>query len=91
MLDAVVPAAFENVQGAGDVGADVDVRVLRGVAHARLGGEVDDAPRLVFFEHGFDKRPVGQVAGDVGVVVVVPEVVQAGRFQFGVVVGVQVV
>ena len=81
VLDAVLTATFEHMQEAGDVAADVDVRVLRGVAHAGLRGEVDHALRLVGREGGFHRRAVGQVGGDVGVVRMVDEAGQAGLLQ----------
>ena len=47
VLDVMMATAFEDVQEAGDVAADVDVGVLGCVAHAGLGREVAHALRLV--------------------------------------------
>ena len=43
MLDAVVPAALEDVEEADEVAVDVGVRVGQRVAHAGLRGQVDHA------------------------------------------------
>ena len=57
----MVAARLEDVQEAGDVGADVLVRVGQRVPHARLRGEVDDAVEAVAREQAFDRRAVGDV------------------------------
>ena len=41
MLDAVVAAAFEDMQEAGEVGIDISVRVVERVADPGLRGEMD--------------------------------------------------
>jgi len=45
MLNAGVPASFEDVEKADDVAVDVHVGILEGVAHARLSRKVNDALR----------------------------------------------
>ena len=42
VLHAVVPAAFEDMQEADEVGVDVGVRVVERIAHAGLRRQVDD-------------------------------------------------
>ena len=42
MLDAGVPAAFEDVQKAGEIGVGIGVRIFDRIAHARLGSEMHD-------------------------------------------------
>ena len=91
VFDAMVAAAFQNVQEIGDVAADVDVRVLRGVMNAGLRGEVHHACWLVFREAGFDRLAVGQISLNVGVVRVVHKAGQTCLFQVHVVVVAQVV
>src|ERR1700747_1602035 len=56
-----MPAAFEHVQEARNVRADVSVRMVYRVADARLCGEVDDPLRLLFGEGGLDDGAVGEV------------------------------
>ncbi len=42
MLDLSVAAAFKNIQEAGDIGVDVIMRVIEGVADAGLRGKMND-------------------------------------------------
>lgn len=59
VLDAVVAAAFQDMQEAGDVAGDVDVGVLGGVADAGLGCEVYDALGFMLAEGGFHGNAIG--------------------------------
>lgn len=96
MPHAVMPAALEDVQEAGDIAVHVHMRIGGGVAHAGLRGQMHDTIGLVRREQVFNRLAVGQVGGDVGVgrmvleareprllqghVVVVVEVVEADDF-----------
>lgn len=64
MLDAVVAAAFENVEEADEVGIGIAVRIVEGVAHAGLGGEMHDALRAFLGEQIGDGGAVGEVGFD---------------------------
>ena len=44
MLDTAVPAAFQDVEEADEIGVDIGVRILQRVAHAGLGRQVHDRP-----------------------------------------------
>jgi len=61
MLHLAVPAAFENIQKTDDVGIDVLVGVVEGVAHAGLGGQMYDPVEAAFLEKAFHRRPVFQL------------------------------
>ena len=61
MLDAVVPAALEDVGEADDIAVDVGVRVDQRVAHAGLRGQVHDAVELLLREQRRDALAVGHV------------------------------
>jgi hypothetical protein len=61
MLDAVVAAAFENIDETDHVAVDVGMRILQRVAHAGLGGEIDHALRALDGEQIGDAGPVGDV------------------------------
>src|SRR6185312_3659569 len=61
MLDAVVAAAFEDMQEAGEIGIDVAVRVVERVAHPSLRREMDYTLGLFAGEGGLDGRPVAKI------------------------------
>lgn len=60
----VVACGLEEVVEADQVGVDVDVRVVDAVAHAGLGGEVDEDVEAVGREELVDERLVGDVTAD---------------------------
>jgi hypothetical protein len=91
VLDAVVPAALENVQRADDVGIDVGVRVIDAVADAGLGGEVDDALRAHLGEQPLHAGSVGEVQFGKGEAGLTDELGEPVLFQFNVVVGIEIV
>ena len=57
----VVAAAFQDVHEADDVAVDIGMRVFDRVAHAGLGGEVDDAVEFFFGEELFDALAIGDI------------------------------
>ena len=59
--DAGVPAGLEDVGEADDVRLHVGERVLEGVAHAGLGGEVDHPLEAVAAKAASTAVPVGEV------------------------------
>ena len=61
MLHGIVPAAFEDVQCAGDVAADVGVGLLERVAHARLRGQVYDAREFLAGEELRHRAVIGEI------------------------------
>lgn len=96
VLNAVMPAAFEDVAEAHQIALDVSDRVLQGIANAGLGGQMDYAPRAY---RGEQLRNGGAI-GDVELVKQPAARAAAGRcleqlqpslLQGGVVVGVEVV
>jgi len=91
VFDLVLPAAFEDVQGADNVTFDVGVRVFQRVTHARLGAEVRDLVEGVLGEQGFHRRAVGKVDASHFEAGVIVEDRGAGLFQRHVVVVVEVV
>ena len=86
-----MPAAFEDVQGAGDVALDVGVRVLERIAHAGLGGEVHDLVEALVREQVLDQRPVLQRAFDHAEVAMGREALGARTLERRVVIGVEIV
>ena len=61
MRHAPTPRQFQQVQVPRDIGPDIGARVFQRVAHAGLGGEMQDAV------HAFERQPVHRlVVGDVG-------------------------
>ncbi len=61
MLDAVVAAALQHVQRAGQVAVGIGMRVLDRIPHAGLRREVHDAADLGTCEQRFHRRPIGEV------------------------------
>src|SRR6266480_2067748 len=61
MTALVVPAAFQNIDKAFEIGIDVSVRMIDEVAHAGLGREVDHHPKAVFCEQRSHQRTIREV------------------------------
>src|SRR3546814_4721587 len=57
----MVAAAFQNVQEPGEVAVDIGPRILQGIPHAGLGGEMNHHVRAVRLKQLIDGRGVGQV------------------------------
>ena len=94
MLDRVVAAGLEHVEEADEVALEVGARVLDGVAHARLGGEVHHDVEAVLGEQALDEGGVTQVAaheGETTVGVGLGQHAQARVLDAGVIVAVKVV
>ncbi len=91
VLNAVVATAFQDMGKADDVAVDVGQRVLDGVTHTSLGGEVDDTLWLMGGEALLHGVAVTQVDVQVRVVGMTGMPSQAGLFQGRVVVVVMVV
>ncbi len=60
----MVATALEHMQEASDIGVDISVRVIQGVANACLGREMDDALRLLGGEHRLHDLPLGELRLD---------------------------
>lgn len=94
VLDRVVAAGLEHVEEADEVALEVGTRILDGVAHARLGGEVHHDVEAVLGEQALDEGGVAQVAaheGEAAVGVGLGQHAQARVLDAGVVVAVEVV
>ena len=61
MPAAVVPAAFEHVEEAGEVGVRIGMRIDQRMAHARLRGEMHDVGKAVRREQIRHRLAVGEV------------------------------
>ncbi|MNC44026.1 hypothetical protein D3C75_929190 [compost metagenome] len=84
-------AALEDAEEADDVGIDIGLGRFETVADPGLGGEVDDAARLVFGEQGGDALAVGQVERVMAIVRMFLQQGQTSLLQRRVVIGVEVV
>ena len=94
MLYGVVAAGLEHVEEADEVALEVGARVLDGVAHARLGGEVHHDVEAVLREQALDEGGVAEVAaheGEAAVGIGLGQHAQARVLDAGVVVAVEVV
>jgi hypothetical protein len=61
VLDAAMPASFEDVGKAKEITIDVGLRILNGISHAGLGRQVDNDIEAFFHEQRLHSVPVGQV------------------------------
>src|SRR6266480_5056104 len=91
MLNAGVPAAFENVQKTDDVAIDVRVGILERIAHAGLSRQMNDAIGWFALEDIFHSSPVGNVDLDEAETIVLGQPRQSRLLQGNVVVVVEVV
>lgn len=92
--DRVVAAGLEHVEEADEVALEVGTRILDGVAHARLGGEVHHDVEAVLGEQALDEGGIAQVAaheGEAAVGVGLGQHAQARVLDAGVVIAVKVV
>lgn len=90
----MVAAGLEHVEEADEVALQVGARVLDGVAHARLGGEVHHDIEAVLGEQSLDEGGVAQVAaheGEAAVGISLGQHSQTRVLDTGVVVAVEVV
>lgn len=91
VLDVLVAAAFQHMQRTGDIATDVHMRILGGITHADLCGQVHHAPGLMGRGAGLDGGAVDQVSEDVHVGRMLHEPGQAGLLQVHVVLIAEVV
>ena len=54
-------AGFQKIDEAGDVAFHIGQRIFRGVAHAGLGGEMDDPVEAVLREAGLHRLLIGKI------------------------------
>lgn len=90
----MVAAGLKDVEKADEIALQIDARVLDGVAHARLGGEVHHDVEAVLSEQALDEGGVAQVAaheGEATVGIDIGQHAQARLLDAGVVVAVEVV
>ena len=90
----MVAAGLKDVEEADEVALEVGARVLDGVAHARLCGEVHHDVEAVLREQALDEGGIAQVAaheGEAAVGVGLGQHAQARVLDAGVVIAVKVV
>lgn len=90
----MVAAGLKDVEEADEVALEVGARVLDGVAHARLCGEVHHDVETVLREQALDEGGIAQVAaheGEAAVGVGLGQHAQARVLDAGVVIAVKVV
>ena len=91
MLNAMVPAPFQHMQRADNVGVDVGVRVFHAVAHARLRGEVDNSLRLHLGKQPLDARTVGEIELVEGEAVCALKLAETRLLQPNIIVGIEII
>ncbi len=91
VLDAVVAASFDDVQKAGHVAVDVNMRIFDRIAHARLSGEMNHAVEFLGREQGLDAAAIGQIQLYEAKILVLPQYVEPRSLEARIVIVVQVV
>src|SRR5215217_7978123 len=91
MLDLVMPAAFQDIGETDDIGVDVIMRMIEGVAHAGLRGEMDNSLRTFFGEQRRQRRSIGDILLDEAKPVAAVELFQAGKLQPNIIIVVEIV
>ncbi len=91
MPDLAVPAALKQIDEADEVGLGIGLRIDERVAHAGLGGEVDDALEVFLAEEFGHARGIGDVELDEAKARMVGQLLQARLLQADVVIVVEVV
>ena len=61
MIGSTMAAALENVEKAGEIGVEISVRVLQGVANAGLRREMHDRSELAVAKNALDGPPLGKI------------------------------
>src|ERR1700730_3113642 len=61
MLGSTMASALENVEKAGEIGVQISVRILQGVANAGLRREMHDRSELAVAENALDGPPLGKI------------------------------
>jgi hypothetical protein len=64
MADAVVAGNLQDIPGADEIGIEIGLGIFKAVAHAGLGGEMDQDIRLEILDGLVDQRLVFQHADD---------------------------
>ena len=91
MLDRVMTASLQDMQEADEIRVDVAVRIFERVAHARLGGQIDDPLGLVLGEKTFNRGAIRQIAFHKLEILMGLQARKAGLLQIDVVIVIEVV
>ena len=90
MFDIAVTAHFENIQKPADICIDISERVLKGIAHPRLSGEVHDVVGGILSKDSAQSVQIHQIKAMMGVTLVVrarvDHMCEARLFEGGVVI-----
>ena len=86
-----MPAAFQNVEEAGEVGIRIGVRIDQRVAHAGLRGEMHDVGKAMLGEQRRHAGAVGEIELDEAEAAILRELVEARLLERRIVVGVEIV
>ena len=91
MLDLVVAAAFEDVDEADDIAVGIGSRILDGITHARLGGEMHDAVGFEGPECLLDSLSILEIAPEIGKARMREQALHPGALEADVVIVVEIV
>jgi len=91
MFHSIVTAALQNIQGAYQIRIRIGMRVLQGVAHARLCGEMHHTLWPMLLKRPCDGGAILQVGEDVGVAGVLLKAGETGTLEGDIIIVVEVI
>ena len=91
MAAAIVPASFQDIGEADQIGVDIGVRILKRVSHARLRGQMDDDRKPMPREQRRYRGTIRHIKPFELKARVVAKDIEPGRLQPRIIIGVEIV
>ena len=61
MTGSTMATALENIEKAGEIGVEISVRILQGIANAGLRREMHDRSEFAVAKNALDGAPLGKI------------------------------
>ena len=91
MTAAIVPASFQTIGEADQIGVDIGVRIFKRVSHARLCGQMDDDGKAIPREQRRHRHAIRHVEPFELKAWVVAQDIEPGRLQPRIVIGIEII